>query len=75
MIINSGLLTLNDSVVQALTKLNYDTARKSAIKQAQQAELVKSAKEKTKENIARLFRVPLQAAGKQDVKVIVSFAG
>lgn len=75
MIINSGLLTLNDSVVQALTKLNYDTARKSAIKQGQQAELVKSAKEKTKENIARLFRVPLQAAGKQDVKVIVSFAG
>lgn len=75
MIINSGMLTLNDSVVQALTKLNYDTARKSAIKQAQQAELVKSAKEKTKENIARLFRVPLQAAGKQDVKVIVSFAG
>ncbi len=74
MIINSGMPTLNDSVVQALTKLNYDTARKSAIKQGQQTELVKSAKVKTKENIERLFRVSLQAAGKQEVKVVVTFA-
>lgn len=73
-IINSGMPTLNDSVVQALTQLNYDTARKSAIKQGQQAELVKSAKDRTKENIERLFRVPLQAAGKVGVKVVVSFA-
>lgn len=73
-IINSGMPTLNDSVVQALTQLNYDTARKSAIKQGQQTELVKSAKDRTKENIERLFRVPLQAAGKVGVKVVVSFA-
>lgn len=73
-IINSGMPTLNDSVVQALTKLNYDTALKSAIKQGQQAELVKSAKDRTKDNIERLFRVPLQAAGKPNVKVVVSFA-
>jgi hypothetical protein len=74
-IINSGMPTLNDSVVQAFTKLNYDTARKSAIKQGQQAELVKSAKDRIKENIERLFRVPLQAVGKTSVKVIVSFSG
>ncbi len=73
-IINNGLLTLNDEVVQALTKINYDTARKSAIKQGQQAALVQSARDRTKENIERLFRVPLQAAGKAGVKVIVSFA-
>ena len=73
-IINSGMPTLSDSVIQVLTKLNYDTARKSAIKQGQQAELVQSAKDRTKENIERLFRVPLQAAGKVGVKVIVSFA-
>lgn len=73
-IINSGMPTLNESVVQALTKLNYDTARKSAIKQGQQAELVKSAKYRTKENIERLFRVPLQAAGKAGVKIVVSFS-
>jgi len=73
-IINSGMPTINDSVVQALTKLNYDTARKSAIKQGQQAELVQSAKDRTKENIERLFRVPLQAAGKAGVKVVVSFS-
>lgn len=73
-IINSGMPTLNDSVVQAYTKLNYGTAQKSAIKQGQQAELVGMAKSKTKENIERFFRVPLQAAGKSGIKIIVSFA-
>lgn len=73
-IINNGLLTLNDEVVQALTKINYDTARKSAIKQGQQDALVQSARDRTTENIERLFRVPLHAAGKAGVKVIVTFA-
>lgn len=73
-IINSGMPTLNDSVVQVLTKLNYDTAHKSAIKQGQQAELVQLAKDRTKENIERLFRVPLQVAGKAGVKVVVFFS-
>lgn len=73
LIINSGMPTLNDSVVQALTKLNYDTARKSAIKQGQQAEFVRQAKEQTRKNIERLFRVPLLVAGQTDVKIVVSF--
>ena len=73
-IINSRMPTVSDAVVQSLTKLNYDTARKSAIKQGQQAELVKSAKNRTKENIERLFRVPLNAAGMTSVKVIASFS-
>ena len=73
-IINSGMPTVSDAVVQSLTKLNYDTARKSAIKQGQQAELVKSAQNRTKENIERLFRVPLNAAGMTSVKVIASFS-
>lgn len=73
-IINNGLLTLNDEVVQALTKISYDTARKSAIKQGQQAALVQSARDRTTENIERLFQVPLHAAGKAGVKVIVTFA-
>lgn len=72
-IINSGMPMFNDDVVQVLTKLNYDTARKSAIKQGQQAELVRLAKDRTKENIERLFRVPLQVAGMDGVKVVVSF--
>lgn len=72
-IINSGMPMLNDDVVQVLTKLNYDTARKSAVKQGQQAELVRLAKDRTKENIERLFRVPLQVAGMDGVKVVVSF--
>lgn len=73
-IINSGMLTLKDSVVQAMMKLNYDTARKSAIKQGQQAEFVRLAKDRTRENIERLFRVPLNVAGMSDVKIEVSFA-
>ena len=72
-VINSGMPTLNDSVVQALTKLNYETARKSAIKQGQQDELVRLAKDRTRENIERLFRVPLQVSGKVGVKIVVSF--
>ena len=72
-VINSGMPTLNDSVVQALTKLNYETARKSAIKQGQQDELVRLAKDRARENIERLFRVPLQVAGKVGVKISVSF--
>jgi hypothetical protein len=71
--INSGMLTLKDSVVQALTKLNYNTARKSAIKQGQQAEFVRLAKERTRENIVRLFKVPLQVAGSAGVKIVVRF--
>ena len=73
-IINSGMLTLKDSVVQAMMKLNYDTARESAIKQGQQAEFVRLAKDRTKENIKRLFQVPLNVAGMSDVKIEVSFA-
>ena len=35
--VNEGSLTLSDAVVQELRKLNYQTARKAVIKQAQQA--------------------------------------
>ena len=72
-IINEGMLTLRDAVVQELTKINFDAARKSAIKQGQQTEIVRLAKEKTIDNIKRIFRIPLQAAGISDVKIVVSF--
>lgn len=71
---NSGMLTLKDSTVQDMMKKNYDTARKAAIKQGQQPELVRLAKERTKENIERLFRIPLEVAGMSDVKIELSFA-
>ena len=71
--INSGMPMLNDEVVQALTKLNYQTATKSAIKQGQQTEFVRLAYDRTKVNIERLFRIPLQVAGIDGVKVIVRF--
>jgi hypothetical protein len=73
--VNSGLMTFSDSEVQALTKLNYDTARKSAVKQGQQSELVRLARERSKENIKRLFEIPLRVAGNTEVKILVKFPG
>jgi Protein of unknown function (DUF4230) len=70
---NSGSLTLSDSVVQELTKLNYDTARKAAIKQGQQAEMVRLARDRTRENIERIFRISLGASGKNGLKIEVTF--
>lgn len=72
--INTGALTFDDDVVQELRKLNYETARKALVKQGQQAELVRLAKESTAKNVASFFRVPLRAIGKGDVQVNVRFA-
>ena len=73
-IINNGVPMLWNGPVQDLQNLNYDMAVKSAIKQGQQPELVRLAKENTVRNMERLFRVPLHAAGKADVKIKVLFA-
>ena len=72
--INSLSLVLTPSVRDALAKLNYQNAIRSAIKQGQQSELVKQASERTKQNIERLFRVPLYAAGMNDLKINVVFS-
>jgi len=73
--INNGIPTMNGSVVQALTKLNFDKARQSATKQGQQSELVRLAKDRTRENMVRLFELPLRVAGISDVKIKVLFPG
>jgi Protein of unknown function (DUF4230) len=73
--INQGTLTFNDSVVQELRKLNYQQARKAIIKQSQQAELVRSAKANAVELIASVFRIPLSAVGKNDLKIEVTVEG
>ena len=54
----------HDELFDALSRLPW----------RQQAALVQSARDRTTENIERLFRVPLHAAGKAGVKVIVTFA-
>jgi len=71
--INEGTLTLSDDVVQELRKLNYETARKAIIKQAQQAELVRLAREQATKNVTSYFAIPLHAVGKDDVQVRVAF--
>ena len=72
--INSLPLVYTPSVRDAFAKLNYQNSIRSAIKQGQQPELVKQASERTKQNIERLFRVPLYAAGMNDLKINVVFS-
>jgi hypothetical protein len=72
--INNWPIVFTPSVRDALEKLNYQNSILSAIKQGQQPELVKQASERTKQNIERLFRVPLYAAGMNDLQINVVFS-
>jgi len=71
--INGGLLTYSDKQVEELCKLNYATARKALVKQAQGKTLVGYARKHAKQNITTLFEVPLRIAGQPDVKVVATF--
>ena len=71
--VNGGILTYDDDTVQALGKLAYGTARKAAVKQAQQRSMVNVAKRQAKENIETYFEIPLRIAEKPDVKVVATF--
>lgn len=70
---NGGLLTLNADIVHELSKLNYRTARRAFIKQAQQKALVDLAKGRARRNIEAYFEIPLRVVGKPDIKVTASF--
>ena len=63
----------SDATVQALGKLAYRTARKAAVKQAQQRSMVNVAKGQAKKNVRSLFEIPLRIAGHPDVKVVAIF--
>ncbi len=71
--INGGILSYSDDTVQALGKLAYGTARKAAVKQAQQRSMVDVAKRQAKENVEAYFEIPLRIAGQPDVKVVATF--
>lgn len=71
--INGGILSYSDATVQALGKLAYRTARKAAVKQAQQRSMVNVAKGQAKKNVRSLFEIPLRIAGHPDVKVVAIF--
>lgn len=71
--INGGLLTWDEDEVEALRKLNYRSARRAMIGQAQQPGLLNTAKRQASTNITGLFEIPLRIAGQPDVRVVTTF--
>jgi hypothetical protein len=71
--INGGLLTFSAAEVEQLNRLNYASARRAFLKQAQGATLVDAAKRNAKQRIESQFEVPLRASGDQRVHVVASF--
>jgi hypothetical protein len=71
--INGGLLTWDDDQVEALRKLNYVSARRAMVAQAQQAGLINAAQRQARENVVSYFEIPLRIAGQPDVKVVATF--
>ena len=70
---NGGLLTFDQDEVDELSKLNYASARKAIVKQAQGAALVQTAKAEAKRNVAQYLEIPLRVAGQPDVTVVAIF--
>jgi hypothetical protein len=70
---SGGILSWNNEQVEALRKLNYKTARKAMVAQAQQKGLVNVAKKQATANVESYFEIPLRIAGLPDVKVVATF--
>ncbi|WP_150294598.1 DUF4230 domain-containing protein [Sphingobium estronivorans] len=73
--INGGILTFSEDEVEELRKLNYVSARRAMIKQAQGKGLIDVAKNNARTNIQTYFEIPLRIAGQPDVKVVAAFEG
>ena len=71
--INGGMLTFSQAQVDELSKLNYASARKAFVKQAQGATLVQAAKAEAKKNVQSYFEIPLRIVGQPEVKVVAVF--
>lgn len=71
--INGGLLTWDDDQVEAMRKLNYVSARRAMVAQAQQTGLLNAAKRQAVQNVTNYFEIPLRIAGQPDVKVTATF--
>lgn len=71
--INGGLLTFSQAEVNELTKLNYASARKAFIKQAQQHTLLRVAEEQARATIERYLGLPLKLTGDTNIRVVAVF--
>ncbi len=70
---SGGVLSFDDDQVEAMRKLNYVSARRAMVAQAQQTGLINAARRRAIENVTNYFEIPLRIAGQPDVKVIATF--
>ncbi len=71
---NGGLLTFDQDQVEALSKMNYASARKAFVKQAQWGTIVEAAEREAKANVESALGLPLRIVGIADVKIVAVFA-
>jgi hypothetical protein len=71
--INGGVLTYGEQTVEALRKLNYASARRAMVAQAQQPGLLNAARKQAVANVQSYFEIPLRIAGQPNVKVVATF--
>lgn len=71
--INGGLLTYSQRQVDELNRMNYASARRAMVMQAQQASLIQAAQAQAIKNVAIYFEIPLRIAGQPDVRVVATF--
>ena len=72
-IMNGGLLTFDQDQVEELSKLNYASARKAIVKQAQGQTIVEAAERGATANIQSALRLPLRIVGRPDIAVVARF--
>lgn len=70
---NGGLLTFDQEEVDELSRLNYASARRAFVKQAQGRTIVEAAQKNAKANIESALQLPLRIVGRPDVKVVARF--
>jgi hypothetical protein len=71
--VNGGLLTYSQRQVDELTRLNYASARRAFVKQAQGETLVRLARAEAMRNVEASLEISLRAAGRDNVRVVATF--
>jgi len=72
--INGGLLTYSQATVDELSRLNYASARKAFVKQAQGRAIVEAAEREAKASIQSLLALPLRIVRRSDIEVVARFS-
>ncbi len=70
---NGGLLTYSQETVDELSRLNYGSARKAFVKQAQSRTVVDAAEQQAKANVESALALPLRIVGRTDIAVVARF--